>query len=100
MAAIAERVQGVQLGQDLIVRLGSWHAPVQLDDVAKLAIERATARELDADVEIILELQKIEARRRAPRDVGLPHRRLKNALLGPASPSDDEILHDFLGLAE
>src|SRR5260370_2274717 len=100
MAAIAERVKGVEFGQDLIVRLGSRHAPVQLDDVAKLAIERATARELDADVEIILELQEIEARGGAPRDVGLPHRRLKNALLGPAPPSSDEILHDLLGFSE
>src|SRR5258708_18245895 len=100
MAAIAERVQGVELGQDLIARLGSRHAPVQLDDVANLAIERATARELDADVEIILELQEIEARRGALRDVRLPHRRLKNALLGPAPPSSDEILHDLLGFSE
>src|SRR6516162_1181255 len=56
MAAIAERVQGVEFGQNLLVGLGTRHSAVQLNDVAELTIERATARELDADVDIILEL--------------------------------------------
>jgi hypothetical protein len=85
MAAMAERIQGIEFGQNLLVRLGSWHSAVQLDYIAKLAIERTAARELDADMEIILKLQEVEARRGTPRDVGPPHRRLKEALLGPAS---------------
>src|SRR6516162_3158897 len=56
MAAIAERVQGVEFGQNLLIGLGARHSAVQLNDVAKLTIERATARELNADVEIILKL--------------------------------------------
>src|SRR6516165_9461666 len=51
-------------------------------------------------MEIIFELQEVEARDRALRDICLPHWRVKDALLGPAPPSRNEILHDLLGLAE
>jgi hypothetical protein len=50
MAAVTECVQGIEFGQNLSVCFGSWHAPVELDDVAELAIERATARKLDTDM--------------------------------------------------
>ena len=56
MAAVAERVQGVEFGQNLLVRLGSRHSTVQLDNVAELAIERTAARELNTHMEIMLEL--------------------------------------------
>ena len=62
MAAIAEVVERLQLGEDLIGGLGARHAAVQLDDVAELAGERAAARKLHADVEIVLELEQVVAR--------------------------------------
>ena len=65
MAAIAEIVEALQLRQNLVVGLGARHAAVELDDVAELAGERAAARELDADVEIMVEFEQIEARHRA-----------------------------------
>ena len=62
VAAIAGVIERLQLGEDLVLRLGARHAAVQLDDVAELAGERAAARELDADVEILFELEQIVTR--------------------------------------
>ena len=51
---------------------------VELDDVTELAVERAAAGKLDPDVQVLPELQKVEARRRALGHVGL--------LLGAVDP--------------
>src|SRR5215468_3042406 len=51
-------------------------------------------------MEIIFELQEVEARDRALRNIRLPHWCSKNTLLRPALPSSDEIIHDLLGFSE
>ena len=100
MAAIAAVVERLQLGEDLVVGLGARHAAVQLDDVAELAGERAAARILHADVEILLELQQVVARQRALRDVDLELLGREHALALAALPGGDEVRHDVLGLAD
>src|ERR1043166_4646374 len=47
-AAPAYRAQRVQFREHLLVRLRARHAPVDFDDVAELAVERAAARILHA----------------------------------------------------
>src|SRR5262245_14316418 len=64
MPAIAERIEGIEFGQHLRRCLGPWHPSIEFDDVAELTGERASARKLHAHEQIILELQKIEARDR------------------------------------
>src|SRR5256885_16716129 len=64
MAAIPEPVERVELGQHLRIRLGARHAAVEFDDVAEFAGEGAAARKLQANVEIVLELQEVETRDR------------------------------------
>jgi len=60
----AERAQPIQLAADLLRCLGTRPAPEHDDDVAELAVVRAAARELQADVGVTLEAQQIEARHR------------------------------------
>src|SRR6516162_5881247 len=100
MAAIAERMKRIELGEHLRRRLGTRHPAVELDDVAELAQERAAARELHADIHVVLELQQIEARDRRLGDVGLEFRCLEYALAVTATPSGDELVDDALRLAE
>jgi hypothetical protein len=52
VAAVAGEIERVQLLQHLLIGLGARNAAVELDDVAELAIERAAARELHANMEI------------------------------------------------
>src|SRR5690606_3516509 len=70
------------------------------DDVAEFAGERAAARELDSDEEIILELQEVEARDRRFRDVGLELRRLVDAAAQAGPPAGDEAVDDAFRLAQ
>ena len=65
MAAIAEAIERVQLGQHLIIGLGPRHTSVELDDVAEFAGERTAAGELHADREVMFEFEQIEPRDRA-----------------------------------
>ena len=92
MAAIAVIVERLQLGENLIVGLGARHAAIQLDDVAELAGERAAARILHADVEIVIELEQIVTRHRALRDVDLEFLGDEHALALAAFPGGDEVL--------
>src|SRR6266851_3904093 len=69
VTAIAETIERLQLVQHLGVGLGAGHSPVKLDNVAELAGERAAARELHADVKIMLDLQEVESWNRALSDV-------------------------------
>ena len=100
MAAIAELIERIELGQHLRMGLGARRAAVKLDDVAELAGERTAARELHADIEILLELEQIEARDRRLGDVDLEFLRLEQALAVAAIPGGDEFLDDVLGLAD
>ena len=97
MAAIAQIVQCVELRQHLGVGLGARHAAVKLNNVAKLAGERTAARELHANMEIIVEFQKIEARDRRLGDVGLKLLRLELAFARACIPRLDETVDDVLG---
>jgi hypothetical protein len=97
--AVPERVQGVELPEHLGGGLGPGHPSVQVDDVAELAVERATARVLDPDVQVAVELQEIEAGDRRARDVGETGRR-EQAALGPGHPGGEEVAQDLLGLPE
>src|SRR5438067_6227691 len=59
-----ECAQRVELAPNLLVRLRPRLAPEHDDDVAEFAEERTSARELQADVRVAIELQQIESRRR------------------------------------
>ena len=86
MAAIADSVERVELGEHLRGRLGPRHPAVKLDDVAELAGERAAARELHAEIEIVFELEQVEARHRRLGDVDLEFRRCEDARRGRRPP--------------
>jgi hypothetical protein len=60
--------------------LGARRTAVELDDVAEFAGERTAARELNADIEILLELEQVEARDRGLGDIDLELDRLERAL--------------------
>ncbi len=100
VTAIAQLVEGFQFGQHLIVRLGTRRAAIELDDVAKFAGERATARELHADIQILLELQEVEARDRRLGDVDGKFRRHEQALALALVPRRDEFVDDAFDFAE
>ena len=70
-AAPAERVEAVELGDHLLVRLGAWNAAEELGDVAELAVERTAARELQRHRAVGLEVEQLEARHRSGGDRGL-----------------------------
>src|SRR4029077_2350171 len=95
-----EAVECVQLGQHLIIGLGSRHTSVELDDVTEFAGERTAAGELHADREVIFELEQIEPRDRALADVDLKFGCLEYAVLRSAVDRRDEVGHDLLGLAD
>ena len=100
MAAITELVERLELVQHLIVRLGARRPAVKLDDVAELAGERTAARELHADVEVVLELQQIEARHRRLGDVDLEFLGHEQALAVALLPGRDELSDDVLDFAK
>ena len=60
-ATPAQVVERLQLSHQLLGCLGARLAPVQHDDVAELALERATTRELHAHRVVGVELKQIEA---------------------------------------
>src|SRR6202045_1036148 len=100
MPAITVIVERLQFGENLILSLGARHATIQLDDIAKLAGERAAARILHANEEIMIELDQIVTRHRALRDVDLEFLGGEHTLAFAAFPGGDEVRHDVLGLAD
>ena len=100
MAAIAQAVELVEFREHLGVGLGARYATVELDDVAELAGERAAARKLHADVEIVVEFQEIEAGDRRLGHVDLKFLRLELPFARPRFPGFDEFVDNSLGLAE
>ena len=94
VAAIAEAIERVELREHLRVGLGARHAPVELDDVAELAGERAAARELHADVQVVVEFQEIEARDRRLGHVDLKFLRLELPFTRARFPGFDEFVDD------
>ena len=63
-AAPAQVVEPLQLGDQLLGGLGAWLAPVEHDDVAELAVERATSGELHRHLRVGVEFQQVVARHR------------------------------------
>ncbi len=100
MAAISHLVESVDLGQHLLHGLDPRRAPVELDDVAEFAGERAAAGKLHAEIGVILPLQQVEARDRRAGDVGGEFLGLEHPLAHPAIPRLDERADDALGFAE
>ena len=100
MAAIAELIKRLEFGEHLRRCLGARHPAVQFDDVAEFAGERTAARILHADVQILLELQQIEARNRRLGHVDGEFRRDEAA--GPFArvPGGDEFADDAFDLAK
>src|SRR3984893_17073820 len=100
MTAVAELIKGIELGQHLLGGLGARHPAVELDDVAELAGERAAARKLHADMQVLVELEQIEARLRRLGDVGLKLRRLEQSLVAAAVDRIDETIDLTLRFAD
>src|SRR4030081_809088 len=100
MPAITVIVERLQLSENLIVGFGARHATIQLDDIAELAGERAAARILHADEEIMIEFDQIVTRHRALRDVDLEFLGDEHALALAPHPSGDKMRNDFLGLPD
>ena len=67
--APAQRVEAVQLGDDLRGGLGARTMPQQRRHVAKVATEGAASGELDADRIVMLEIRQLPKRRRGVLDV-------------------------------
>src|SRR5262249_32060142 len=63
VAAVAQVVELLQLGQDLGVRLRPRDLAEELDAVTELAAEGAAAAPLDPDMVVSLQLEQVEARR-------------------------------------
>ncbi len=91
------RGKRVQLGDQLLRRLGSGHAAIHHDDVAKLAIERTAARELHGHRHVIPEFDEVPARHRCPGDFR-PVRAAINGLQPAAPHVGHDLRHHFLGL--
>ena len=98
--AVAERVQRVEFAQNLLDGLGAWYAAVELDDVAELAVERAAAGKLHADMEVLVEFEQVPARHRRGGDVGLEANALVGAAAQAGAPVCDEGVEQPLGLAK
>ena len=62
--APAQRVEAVQLGDDLRGGLGARAMTQQRGHVAEVAVEGAAARELDADRVVMLEIRQLPQRAR------------------------------------
>src|SRR5436190_24378614 len=73
---------------------------IELNDVAELAGKRTTARELHADVQILIELEKIEPGNRRLSHVDLEFRRLESALALTFLPSGNELINDSFSFAD
>src|ERR1039458_6987434 len=63
MAPIAQVVKALKLGHDLMGGFAPGNPPEELDDVAELAHEGASPVPLDADVQIVIELEQVESGR-------------------------------------
>src|SRR6202023_757378 len=100
MAAVTHPVQRVEFGEHLLVGLCPRYPPIELDDVAKFTVERTAARELNADINVMLALEQIETRDWALADVDLELFPLEHAFFGAGGPRRDELIDDSFSLAE
>src|SRR5580698_467129 len=100
MTAVAEIVQRLQLTQHLRDGLRARNPAIEFDNVAELASERTAAGELHADVEIMLDLQEIEAGHRALRHIDLELFGFEDPLARACLPRRDELVDNAFGFAE
>ena len=100
MTAVAEIVQRLQLTQHLRDGLRARNPAVEFDNVAELASERTAARELHADVKIVLDLQEIEAGHRALRHIDREFFGFEDAFARARFPRRDELVDNAFGFAE
>src|SRR6266852_8382870 len=100
MSPMTHPVKRVEFRKHLCVRFCSRHAAVKFDNIAKFAIERTPARKLNADIDVMIALEQIEARNRAFRDVDLKLGGFKNACFDAAAPGRHKLINDPLGLSE
>ncbi len=100
MTPIAEGVEPVQFGQHLVCVLGAGLSSVKLDDVAEFAGERAAPGKLDADLDIVFEVQQVEPRGGGCRDIGLEFFSCEGARACTVFPGAQEFADHALGLAD
>ena len=91
--------EGLEFRDQLGGRLGAGDAPVHDDDVAELAVIRATARELDGHRDVVPEIDQVPARRRHPLDVW-PVGGAVLWLEGARAHVGHQLRHDVLGFAQ
>jgi hypothetical protein len=100
VAPVAKFVEPIELGEHLLICFGPRDAAVEFDDVAELAGEWTSPRVLHANIEVLIELQKVEARNRRLSNVDGEFFRLEGARPLTPLPGRDEIVDDTLGFAE
>ena len=66
VTAIPEVMERLQFAQHLLGRLRARHAAEEFNDIAEFAVKRTAAAPLHAHMQVAVELEKIEARMRAP----------------------------------
>ena len=71
VSAISATIDRLQLGQHLWRCFHARHSAVELDDIAKLAVERAAAGELDGEIEIVVAPEEIVTGHGSLRDIDL-----------------------------
>src|SRR4029077_20588005 len=79
VAPVAKLVELVELSEHLLICFGARDAAIEFNDVAELAGEWTSPRVLDADIEVLIELQKVEARDRRLGDIDGEFFRLEGA---------------------
>src|SRR6516164_5450478 len=99
MASIPQAIEFIELCEHLGIGLGARHPPVELYDVAELAGKWTAARELYADMEIVVEFQEIETRDRRFGYVSLEFFCLELPFARSRFLGLNEIVDDVFGLA-
>src|SRR4051812_13653635 len=97
---MSAQIQGVKLRQHLARSLRPGYMAEQLNHVTEFTIERTASRELDGDMEVIAEVDQVEARHGAAGHVGLELLRIEDAALRTRTPGVEERVHHAFGLSD
>ena len=90
VAAMADAKERIEFGEHLILGFGAWNVAVYFNDIEELAGERAAARELNAQIELLISFQQVVARDRRFGDVDLEIRRFEHAAPSSGIPGADK----------